>query len=105
MAGRAADGGRAWRLLPRLLLDADGAAVRRRGDEPALGGWPRGICVRREAAAGRTVDRTNQRWGDAGPWRASPDAWMNPDASVSLGRIARPWDIQILAGSVDPFRR
>ena len=48
-------------VLPRLLLGADGAAVRGRSDEPAVGGRDRGVRVRREAAARWRLGRADRR--------------------------------------------
>ena len=57
-AGRARMGIAARRVVPRLLLGADGVAVRARGDEPRLDGVRRGADRGREdgAVAGRRGD-------------------------------------------------
>ena len=55
----------AWRLVPRLLLGADGRAVRGRPHEPRLDGADRGVHRGREAAA--VADRSAQ---DRGPGAA-----------------------------------
>ena len=54
----------ARRVLLRLLLDADGAAVRRRRDEPRLDRRDRALGADREGAAVGRLDGTGDRRGD-----------------------------------------
>ena len=54
---RRSNGDRAWRLVHRLLLGADGAAVRRRRDEHHLDGGGCRDRLRREGAADRRAGR------------------------------------------------
>ena len=54
LAGRGPDRGSPWALLPRLLLDTDGAFVRRRSDEPRLGRRDRAVrAIGKDHAVGR----------------------------------------------------
>ena len=59
--GRLAHGARPRRLLPRLLRLRDGASLRRRGDEPRLGGGDHGLRRRREARAQGGVGGARRR--------------------------------------------
>ena len=59
--GRFTAGTTAWCLLCRLLLAADGSAIRRRRDEPYLDCWPDIVGRGREAASGRNLARKDCR--------------------------------------------
>ena len=58
LARRGPDWGSSRALLPRLLLDADGASVRRRIDEPRLG---RRDCAVRSIGKDRTMGRLDKQ--------------------------------------------
>lgn len=61
--GRPRYGRAAWRVLRRLLLDADGAALRRRCDEPLVGGGDYGLRLRRTAGGEGRCRRASCRRG------------------------------------------
>ena len=54
-------GARPRRILPRLLRLRDGTSLRRRGDEPRLGGGDHGLRRRREARAQGRMGRPRRR--------------------------------------------
>src|SRR6185503_10856391 len=74
---RVAHGGRSRRQLSRLLLGADAAALRGRGDEPRGNRGVDRICRLREARAVRRPRRARQ-------WRAAGGRCPLDAASVAL---------------------
>ena len=76
--GSALMGDAARQLLRRVLLAADGVAVRRRSDESAVGGGDRGVRAGGEAGAGGAwVGRGRRGDGALGAWvRPSGSEWL-----------------------------
>src|SRR6516162_3135621 len=67
------DRGSSRALLSRLLLDADGAAVRRRIDEPHLGWRDRPVCAGGEDHAMGRLDKPDRRDTSRRLGRDQPD--------------------------------
>ncbi len=85
---RAARRGRSWRVLPRLLLGADGRARRSRTHEPDVDGRHGRALLRREALEARPRAREGRRRGARRARRRGDRVARDPSADLASRRPA-----------------